>query len=131
RSCRQGLFDGETTLVEGAADDGPGAPGRPCRRQVSERGHAAGSLDLQVGSAANDLAQQVEIGSGQGAVAADVGDQQVAGGSGRIAIERGPQIDGGGFCPALERGDPAVAVVLDVEGEGQAVGPEALKPGGD
>ena len=51
---------------------------------------------------ADDLAQQVQIGAGQGAVAANIGDQQVAGEVGGIAVQRGPEIDPGRLGPALE-----------------------------
>ena len=50
---------------------------------------------------------------------------------GRIAIERGPEIDPGRLGPALQGRDPAVAVGLDIDGQGDAVRPEAAQPVGD
>jgi hypothetical protein len=126
----QGLFEGEAVLVEGAADDGAVAAEGGRGGQVGDGRHAARGLDLEIGTAADDLAQQVEIGAGQGAVAADVGDQQVAGEVGRIAVQRGPEVDPGRLGPALERRDPAVAVSLDVDGQGDAVRAESAQPVG-
>src|SRR4051812_2193165 len=98
RTSRQGmilaagkdrLLEAETLLPKRLADDRSVRADRLQNLQVGERRDAAGSLDRKRRAARDDLGDQLFIGPGHHAVAADVGDQDMA--RVRIEGERVPQ----------------------------------------
>src|SRR5581483_8059526 len=107
RTSRQGMilaagidrfFQAETLLPERLAHDRPGCADPLQRAQVVERGDATRGLHIERGAMRDDLGDQALIGPGHHAVAADIGDEDVArfGKKG----ERVPEADARGFLPA-------------------------------
>jgi hypothetical protein len=75
---RERLGQGEAAFPQGLADDCAGGAAAAKLVKVPRNSDSAGGLDLPVGEGADAPVDEVEIGAGEHAVAADVGDEQVA-----------------------------------------------------
>src|SRR5687767_4440509 len=73
----QRLGHGEAAFPQGLADDRTGGARFAKLAKLPRIGDSAGGLDIPLRQRLGALADQVEIGAGEHAVAGDVGDQQV------------------------------------------------------
>ena len=72
--------------------------------------------------------RSVLVQTGQGAVALDVRDQDMAQHPDGIAIQHAPQIDARRLGPALQGGHGQAVLVSDVQGQGDGLGAELFQP---
>src|SRR5688572_28181880 len=116
------LRESDPAFPEGLADDR--ARGPKAAKVVQRRDPARG-LDREVGKPSSRFLEELEIGTGKHAVAADVGEEEVA----RLGVERGdvPEASAAILGPAGRGDGRDAADQADVEGEGDPVAPELLQ----